>query len=244
MLKLAVIGDPISHSLSPPIHKEILSKIGIDCEYIAVHVKKGELAEWMERAVKEGFNGFNATMPHKVDILEFMHEIDPEAKRCNSVNTVVIRNGKLYGHSTDGGGFLMTLRERGISVVGKNVLIAGKGGVASVLISTAQAEGAKSVTALGRKELANIPELAYQTDLFINATPLGMHDCDEDWVNLDFISNFPKSAVIYDTIYNPLQTKLLAKAKDRGLLTINGLDMLVCQAALADEFFLEYNSII
>lgn len=236
MLKLAVIGDPIAHSLSPKIHGAVFRQLGMECEYTAHQVKKGELNAWIDFVKREGIAGFNITMPHKLDIIGFLDEIDGDVP--DAVNTVKVTNGKLKGYNTDGKGFCMSLSERGVSMSGKRVLIAGTGGASKVLTKAAAREHAESVMVLGRKDLVDIGKYAENTDIFINATPLGMTGKDADWEQLDFIGMFPSHCTVADLIYNPPKTTLLKKAEEHGLLAINGLGMLIYQAIYADEIFI------
>ena len=109
MLKIAVIGDPIEHSLSPKVHGAALDFLGVEYEYEKVRVQRGGLSEYIDYALKNGTEGFNLTMPHKVDIRPFLEHIDDEAKAFSSVNTVCIRDEKLYGYNTDAIGYRLSL---------------------------------------------------------------------------------------------------------------------------------------
>jgi shikimate dehydrogenase len=257
MLKLAVIGDPIQHSLSPVVHGAALESLGIPYTYQKVQVKKGELKEFLSYANKEGLTGFNLTMPHKVDILPYLDEIEETAAQIGAVNTVKIQDGRLLGFNTDGGGYTEALRSAGYAFAGKRVLILGAGGVVRTLALQVAKNGAQEIRILNRtvekaegicrlvqgKTVAErwTEETLFRgcetCDIFIQATPLGMHGTERDFEDLRFLSALPKTALVSDLIYNPKSTKLLTAAKNEGLATMNGLGMLIYQALLADRIY-------
>ncbi len=259
MLKLAVIGDPIQHSLSPVVHGAALEALGIPYTYQKVQVKKGELKEFLSYAKKEGLTGFNLTMPHKVDILPYLDEIEENAAQIGAVNTVKMQDGRLLGFNTDGGGYGEALRRAGYGFAGKRVLILGAGGVVRTLAFQAANNGAKEIRILNRtvEKAEEVCRLVQQMtsavaeswtdetlfkgcqncDIFIQATPLGMHGAERDFEDLSFLSALPKTALVSDLIYNPPSTKLLTRAKQEGLATLNGLGMLIYQALLADRIY-------
>ncbi len=263
MIRLAVIGDPIDHSLSPLVHSTILKNLGIDYEYEKVQVKKGELESFLEYAKEKKFDGFNLTMPHKVDILPYLWEIDEEAECYGAVNTVKVKNGKLYGYNTDADGYVQSIKTLGIEIDKKNVVIMGAGGVVQTLALKTALEGANEISIMNRTlskaeeiskmveiktgkkcdfgglEVVQLKEKMTNCHILINATPLGMHSVNKDFEDLSFINELPKGAVVSDLIYNPQKTTLLKKAEQLGYKTINGLGMLVFQAILADKIYLE-----
>ncbi len=262
MLKIAVIGDPIEHSMSPIVHGAALSALNVDYEYEKTRVKKGELADYIEYAKKSGICGFNLTMPHKVDVIPYLSEIDESGRIFDSVNTVCIRGGRLCGYNTDGIGYVLSLKRSGHTLRGSRVVILGAGGVVRTLAIAAAMEGAESICVLNRtqsrvEEVSEIvakktgikiegggfsgEEIAKwsgRADVLINATPLGMSGCDSDFADFGFLDNVPKTALVSDLIYNPYETKLLKEAKIRGLKTQNGRGMLIYQALVADEYYL------
>ena len=259
-LRLAVIGDPIDHSLSPTIHLPCLQTLCPQVSYDKIRVRRGELAAFVEKA-RHSLDGFNLTMPHKVDILPFLDEIDPVAEAIGAVNTVAVRNGKLVGTVTDGGGFYTALTEKGVEIGGKHAVILGTGGVAETLAIQGAERGLAAVTMVGRRpekadaiagkvRLAS-PQTVTKTypcsevevacrhaDILINATPQGMIGVAEDWPSLAFLSALPAEAVVCDLIYKPAETRFLAEAARLGHAAYNGLDMLIYQAILADEIYL------
>ena len=263
MIRLAVIGDPIEHSLSPLVHSAILKNLGVEYEYEKVQVKKGELEDFLEYAKEKKFDGFNLTMPHKVDILPYLCEIDEEAKRYGAVNTVKVKNGRLYGYNTDADGYVQSIKTLGIEILKKNVVILGAGGVVQTLALKMALEGAEKISimnrttskaeeiskmveintgkkcAFGGLEVARLKEKMANCHILINATPLGMHSVNKDFEDLSFLDELPQGAVVSDLIYNPSKTALLKRAEQLGYKTINGLGMLIFQAILADKIYLE-----
>ena len=261
MIKLAVIGDPIEHSLSPIVHLTALEAIGVDCDYERVCVKKGGLSNFLTYAAENGINGFNLTMPHKVDILPFLSEIDTEAKRFESVNTVKVVGNKLCGYNTDSDGYCESLKSTGRSFSGSRTVIIGAGGVVRTLALKAAYEGASSIFILNRTaekahETANavksktsadisggiltqaeLTRLCGECDILINATPLGMSGVKSNFTDFSFLKALPKTALVSDLIYNPDRTELLTQASALGLDTLNGLGMLIYQALLADKIY-------
>ncbi len=261
MLRIAVIGDPIEHSLSPKVHGAALDLIGVEYEYEKTRVCRGELEGYIKDAIDKKIDGFNLTMPHKVDILPFLNEIDDEADAFQSVNTVCIRDGKLWGYNTDAIGYRLSIAERGYSFSESRIVILGAGGVVRTLAQAAAMDGAKSITILNRTEQAaeeickkissytscadfgklssgEIAKRCESADILINATPLGMSGCDANFENFDFLDALPKSALVSDLIYNPPKTEILKAAEARGNKTLNGLSMLIYQALAADEYYL------
>lgn len=259
-LRLAVIGDPIAHSLSPAIHQPTLDVLCPGSSYEKIHVRRGELASFVETA-RQQLDGFNLTMPHKADILPLLDEIDPAAAAIGAVNTVAVRDGKLCGTGTDGGGFFTALAEKGVKVTDKHIVILGTGGVAITLAVYGAEHGIRALTVVGRqadkaaaitqKAASVAPSLLTKTypfsdiaaacreaDILINATPLGMEGVAEDWSDLSFLQALPPHAVVCDLIYKPAKTAFLQAAEAAGHPIQNGLDMLLYQAILADEFYL------
>ncbi len=263
MIKLAVIGDPIEHSLSPLVHGGVMEALEIPCAYEKVQVKKGGLPEFLSYAKKTGITGFNLTMPHKVDIIPYLDEMDAEAQVFDSVNTVKIKDGKLFGHNTDALGYVMSLQTKGYTIQNSRVVILGAGGVVRTLSLKFAKDGAKEIKICNRtmekaEEIANsvhaktgvpvfcdgfsvdgITKACRECDVLVNATPLGMHGVSREFEDLSFLEVLPKDALVSDLIYNPDRTKLLTKADELGFKTINGLGMLIYQGILADEIYLE-----
>ncbi len=261
MLNLAVIGDPIAHSLSPMVHASALSALDVPHTYEKIQVKKGELASFLAYAREKNITGFNLTMPHKVDIMPFLYEMDEAAERFQSVNTVHVKEGKLYGYNTDAGGYTEALQYAGYGFKNSRVVILGAGGVVRTLALEAAWQGARSICLLNRTvdkaeeicamaeaktgikltaeaiNIKNITKDCEDADILINGTPLGMHGMDTDFEDFSFLQALSKDALVSDLIYNPDTTQLLAKAQEQGLKTLNGLGMLIYQALLADRIY-------
>ncbi len=257
-----VIGDPISHSKSPMIHNHWLQRAQITAEYRASHVKSEDL--WMffeERRRDRLWRGCNVTIPHKQAVIPLLDRLDPAAERIGAVNTVRPEHGKLVGYNTDYIGFLEPLlpllRQ---SHLFRMARIIGAGGAAKAVALALHDQGFTNVIiardldkARALREsfepddrlIASLATFAAPTDfpfddregildLIVNTTSLGM--TGQPPLELDF-SHVPPNAVVYDIVYAPLETPLLAEAKARGLRTIDGLHMLIGQAAAAFTLF-------
>ena len=253
-MKMAVMGDPIDHSLSPFMHGSLIEKHGLDALYIPVRVAPDETEHFAEAARHLGFCGFNATMPHKIRLLDIVDELDEKASLYQAVNTVRIRDGKLTGSNTDVDGLMAALDRQEIRTEGVRVMIIGAGGVAGALIRGFAGRGVSSLSVLNRtlsaaeKAIEGIPAAcalemtrenlsvtASRSDLIINCTPLGMSGVREDFQDFSFLDD--TGAFVVDLIYNPWQTALLRSAEERGLGTMNGLPMLIYQGILSFRLF-------
>lgn len=244
-----VVGHPISHSKSPTIHNFWLSKLGIVAEYKAVDVAPDALAEYFaERKQDEAWRGCNITIPHKLAALD--HVADPGGVRqsIGAINTAFRgERGELIGTNTDAGGFFAPIAD--LPLVGETAIVIGTGGAArAVLFALAQAD-VTDVILLSRSPLKAAGLLAQfglkgrvlpmdarlpTATLLVNASPLGM--IGQEPLEID-LSPLPEDAFVYDLVYNPLQTALLRQAEQRGLECVDGLEMLVGQAAIAFELF-------
>lgn len=255
--KMAVIGDPIGHSMSPFMHNTIIESNGFDAVYFPFLIREGEVGDFCRAAKTMGFSGFNATMPHKQVLLDLVDEIDPEAQDYASINTVkVTEDGRLIGYNTDIRGLLMAFADRGVKLSGANIMIIGAGGVAGALVKGCGKVGAESVTMLNRtyekaaklcdglsyatameQTPENMRKVAAGADVIVNCTSLGMHGVGSDFADLSFLDD--TGALLCDLIYNPWETKFLAYGRARGLDTMNGMDMLIYQGLLAFEIFMD-----
>ena len=255
---LQVIGDPVLHSKSPLIHTAMLSHLGLDIPYTPQVVKKGELGAYLDWAKAHGVTGFNATMPHKEDLVPLMDELGEDAARCGAVNTVCIRDGRLIGHNTDGDGCLAALEGAGLWPASRAVLLGAGGAAKAVALRLARA-GAEKIWVCNRTlekaqalcahdpqgvltpaglDGATLKELCRKAQLVVNCTNLGMEGCPHQFEDLSFLEALPQGAGVFDLIYHPAETLLLSQAKALGLKTCNGLPMLVYQAIFALEHFL------
>lgn len=261
MKKLCVIGDPVEHSKSPLIQNAMLQALGLDGKFVysRERVAKEDTALWLKRARAEGYVGFNATMPHKENLVPLMDELEPYAAQVGAVNTVCIRDGKYYGFNTDGPGFLAALTETGIAVKEKTVVLLGAGGAAkAVALALRKIGGAQAVFICNRTiarasaicqwdeeggmapagfDSDTLRRLAAKCDLLVNCTSLGMEGTAGQFEDLSFVDALPKQAAVCDLIYAPQETELLRRARELGHQTMNGLGMLIWQAIFALEHF-------
>lgn len=251
-LRLAVIGDPIAHTLSPLIQGKMMERLGAEGDYRAFHVTEEELPSFVEMAKRE-LSGFNITIPHKSRILPYLDGIDTYAAQCGAVNTVRITDGKLYGFNTDGNGIVAALRLMGASFQGARVSLLGAGGAALSICKKALEMGAKTVTvfcrnpkkAAGMTEDFRVTVLPFAgmsagncgevSDVIIHATPLGMSGGADDFTDFSFLDG--TKAAVCDIVYRPAETSLLKECRRRGLACSNGRNMLIYQAICAFEIF-------
>jgi shikimate dehydrogenase len=249
---ICVIGDPIDHSLSPRMHNAAFKHLGLNYVYVPFRVLKADL-KYAVRGIRAlNIRGFNVTIPHKVSIMKFLDEVDSTALKIGSVNTVVNEDGKLLGYNTDGLGFSEALREEGVNPEGKRVVLIGAGG-ASRAVSFYLAGMCSKLTILNRtrsravklaRELTSLgckvygkglttksleKELA-DCDLLVNTTSVGMYpNVGESPVPRNFLR---KDLVVFDIVYNPLETLLLSYAREIGAKAVDGVGMLVNQGAI------------
>lgn len=244
-----VIGDPIAQSKSPLIHGFWLKALGIAGDYRRCHVKPDELAAYVaQRRADPDWRGCNITMPHKAAVMDLVDDPGEVRATIGAMNTIVRQpDGALIGTNTDAAGFYAPLAE--LDLDGVPVAVVGAGGAARAVLFALARANAGPVTILNRSPLkamgllatfglkgearaldATLPPVA----LLVNASSLGMKG--QPTLDLD-LSPLPDDAIVYDLVYSPLQTGLLQAAETRGLDTIDGLDMLIGQAALAFELF-------
>ena len=251
---LAVIGAPIGHSLSPIIQNAALHAAGLDYVYTALPVRADALASAVRGLRDAGIAGFNVTIPFKTEIIPLLDALSEDARRIQAVNTVVIEDGRLVGHNTDVMGFLAGFAERGIALTGKNAVLIGAGGAARAALWGLLRSGVRSVVigvrnaskgaalaadfaADGDVRAVSFDDTAWiaacsDADLVVQTTPLGMTPHTEAMPPVDAAVINP-SAVVYDLIYTPAETRFLREARARGCETINGETMLVAQGAEA-----------
>ncbi len=229
------IGEKLGHSFSKEIHNALT-----DYEYNIIEIPKDKLDDFMR---EKSFKAINVTIPYKELVIPHLYEIDAHAKKIGAVNTVVNRDGRLYGYNTDFYGLSELIRHAGIEVKGKSVAILGAGGTSKTALAVASALGAKEVLIVSRRSEngAISYEELYKNhsdiDIIINTTPVGMYpNIDKFPIALEAFTNL--SGVI-DAIYNPLRTPLVLKAREIGIKAEGGLYMLVAQAVRASEIFLD-----
>ena len=233
MIEYGLVGERLGHSFSPEIHSGIA-----DYKYELTEIAPDELGSFFE---KREFRGVNVTIPYKEAVIPFLDEVEDAARQIGAVNTVVNRDGRLYGYNTDCYGMSAAMLREGILPVGKKVLICGTGGASTAAAYVARELGAAEVIFLSRSEKAGCDTYddAYKkhadAGVIINATPCGMYP-DNESCPID-ISGFPDLSGVYDAVYNPLRTPLVVAAKRRGIPAAGGLYMLIAQAVKASELF-------
>lgn len=250
-----IIGDPIQHSLSPAMQNAAFNKLRLNSSYIAFRVRKGELKESIESLRAMGVSGFNITVPHKVEAINYVDELDIGVRKANAVNTVHNVKGVLKAYNTDIYGFIHPLHLRKIKFNGVKVLLIGAGGAArAVLAALAGESGISEVNIANRSEgnarllldvfvphglnckiitWEEIPTFSKSAELIVNATTIGMNS---EPSLVDF-QNINKHAIVYDIVYKPVHTALLDNAKQAGAQSIYGYEMLLYQGAKSFEIW-------
>ena len=232
-MKYGLIAERIGHSFSPEIHAHLDTR-----DYELCAVAPSELDAFLK---KRDFAAINVTIPYKEAVIPYLHEISPQAAQIGAVNTVVNRDGKLYGYNTDFIGMKALADRIGIEFSGKKVLICGTGGTSKTARAVAMDGGAREIVVVSRteREGAVTYEEAYElhadAEILINTTPVGMFpNCDGAPVDL---KRLKKVRRVLDAVYNPLRTDLVLQAKKRGIRAEGGLYMLVAQGVAASEIF-------
>lgn len=232
-MKYGCIGEHLPHSFSKEIHARLASR-----EYELCELTPDEVGAFLE---KKDFSGINVTIPYKQTVIPYLDEIDDVARKIGAVNTIVNRNGRLYGYNTDFGGMRAMILREGIDLQGKKVLVFGTGGTSKTARAVAQSLGAAEIITVSRtaKEGAITYEDAclyhVDADVIMNTTPCGMYpNLDAYPADMDRFSNL---CGVIDAVYNPLRTNLVLWAQERGIPATGGLYMLVSQAVLASSHF-------
>ncbi|MBG9911078.1 shikimate dehydrogenase [Bacillus xiamenensis] len=251
-----LIGYPVGHSMSPDIHNAALKDAGIDGHYHGFQVEEHDLADAVSGMKALGISGFNVTVPHKVEIMQYLDKIDVTAERLRAVNTVRLEKGQLVGYNTDGEGFLHSLLEALDQPLSElSFLMIGAGGAARAIYMTMAEYAPKSFditnrtiekaeslieSAEGKITSSAIPlnqaeERLGNYDVIIHTTSIGMYpNVEETPISL---TKAKKTVVVCDIVYNPIETKLLSEAAGLGLKTVDGVGMFVGQAARAFELW-------
>ena len=231
-MEYGLIGEKLPHSFSKEIHEKLA---GYD--YQLKELTAAQLPAFLE---KRDFKGINVTIPYKQAVIPYLDRLDDKARAIGAVNTIVNRDGRLYGYNTDYDGMVALIRHAGLSLEGKTVLILGTGGTSKTAMAVAADLGAASVQRVSRtgKEGAISYEEAQRlpVQILINTTPSGMYP-HPDGQPMD-LSRFGWLEGVLDAVYNPLRTRLVLQARDNGARAQSGLYMLVAQAAAACEHFL------
>jgi len=258
-----IIGDPIEHTMSPAMHNAAFKTLGLDYVYLPFRVRREELPSAVAGIRALNIVGLNVTIPHKVSVISLLDKLDAMAERMGAVNTIVNENGVLSGYNTDAPGFLQALLSKGIEPEGRKIVILGAGGAAKGISFILAEAGAKLV--ILNRTLPKAEELTSQimrfyrqnlkamtlseenlskalggADVLVNTTSVGMvPGVDQTPVPAKLLKS---DMTVFDIVYNPLETRLLREAMAVGARTIDGLDMLVWQGALAFEKFTGYKA--
>ena len=261
---VGLMAYPIRHSLSPTMHNEAFAKLGLDVAYLAFEVENEQLEDAVQSIRALRMKGSNISMPNKQKILPYLDKLSPAAELVGAVNTVVNDHGVLTGHITDGTGFMRSLVEAGVDVIGKKMTITGAGGAATAICMQAALDGVKELAIFNRKdefwtnaertvsiinEKTDCEATLYDVDdqetlrrqiadsvIYVNATGVGMKPFEGESLVTD-ASMLRSDLVVADVVYKPAKTKLLEMAEAQGCKTINGLGMMLYQGAAAFEMW-------
>lgn len=257
---IGLMAYPIRHSSSPAMHNEAFATLGLDYAYLTFEVDNSTLEDAVKglRALK--IVGSNVSMPNKTVVGQYLDELSPAAQLCGAVNTIVNDNGKLIGHITDGIGFMQSLKDNDIDVIGKKMTICGAGGAATAIEIQAALDGVKEISIFNIHDkfwdnaVETVKKINENTDckaalydlddkeklkeemdssyLFVNGTGVGMKPLEDLSVVPDK-SFFRPELIVVDVPYSPLETKMRKMAKEVGCKTMNGLGMMLFQGAAA-----------
>ena len=250
---VGAFGNPIDENPTGVMEEAAFAAKGLNFRYLTVKVEKDDLEAAMNGVKAFQMKGINLTIPHKVNVLQYLDELSEAAQIIGAVNMVVNKDGKLWGENTDGKGFLISLKNEGVSVEGKQVVILGAGGAAKAIGVECALAGAKKITIVNRnkergEDLVKLIsektkaeaeyaawdstyKVAPETDIFINATCIGLYPDVNSKPDVDY-DTVTSSMVVSDVVFNDPNTLFLQEAAKRGAHTINGLGMLVNQGAL------------
>ncbi len=259
-----IIGTPVTHSISPSMHNESFRVLGLDYVYVAFDIQPEKLKTAVDGLTCMNVRGYNVTMPHKKSICEYMDSLSTASKLCQSVNTVVIDNGILTGHTTDGIGYMRSVQDAGHNIIGKKMTLLGAGGASSSVLVQAALDGVAEIDVFNRPgknydnaqklidnlnretnckvSLYNLEDEKTLTNsigesaILTNGTSVGMNPNPDGCLihNLDVFRN---DLIVSDLIYNPRETTLLRLAREHGAKTFNGMYMLLHQGAAAFEIW-------
>ena len=261
---LGVIGDPVTHSLSPVMHNAVLEYLGLDYVYLPFPVKKGDLQRALDGFSAIDVVGFNATIPHKESLIPYLSRTTSQAQQVGAVNTVWRTEKGWEGTNTDVDGFIAPLQGYDRSWSQITPVILGNGGAARAVVVGCAKLGCSSIAVVGRNQdkldafrdswentglsaqvktyfWEDLPSLVSQTQLLVNTTPIGMsHDAESSPVEATVLKELPKGAIAYDLIYTPRPTRFLQFAQELGDAVIfDGLEMLIQQGAAALEIWIQ-----
>ncbi|MCL5789815.1 MAG: shikimate dehydrogenase [Candidatus Thermoplasmatota archaeon] len=223
-----LIGDPVSHSISPSMQNYAFKRSGLEAVYIAIRVKQADLGRYIGILKELDAKGMNVTMPHKIEVIGYLDELDKTAEKIGAVNTVVNENGTLKGYNTDASGVLEAMREAEGDFKGKRAIILGRGGMAKA-VSFVLEEGGAETRMLGRKEMKEeiIEKELKNSDIVCNCTPVGMNG-EPSPIPERLIQ---RNVLVVDAAYGFHKTNLIKEAERKGNRTVTGLQLLVRQGA-------------
>lgn len=258
---LGVLGYPVEHSLSPAMHNAAIAALGLHFVYIPFSVLPDNIGPAIRSLITLGIVGVNLTIPHKERVLPYLDDIAPEAQAIGAVNTVHNDGGRLVGYNTDGEGFARPLEARGFALRGRRAVVLGAGGAARSVVFRLAREGAQVVLAnrtleraarlaedvhavvgraavewLALDDTAGLKESLAGAELLVNTTSVGMSPQAEAMPPIPPDALHP-GLLVYELIYNPVETRLLAAARAAGAQTLNGVQMLVYQGAAAFQIW-------
>jgi shikimate dehydrogenase len=257
---VGLFGYPVRHTASPAFQNAAFRALGLDWIYLPFEVEPADLHNAITGIVALGFRGINLTIPHKQAVMEYLHDLSPEARIIGAVNTVDIRDGRLKGYNTDGKGFANSIKEEnGVELAGESVFVMGAGGAGRAVAIQAALDGAAEISVCDREEtrsqslvadiaaakgrsLANFvpferPAIRHAVQscrVFVDATPLGLNPGDPTSIDADWLK---PSTFVCDLVYHLPETPLLNAAKRRGCKTQNGLSMLLHQGGIAFQIW-------
>lgn len=255
---VGVFGDPVDGNPTGVVEEAGFAATGLNWRYLTCRVAVEQLADAMRGMRAIGMRGVNLTMPHKVEVIQYLDELTPAARIIGAVNTVVNRGGRLIGENTDGKGFVRSLTEHGASLAGKHIVLLGAGGAAKAIGVECALGGARKISVVNRNaargealarairentaaEAVYLPwagtaELPEGADILINATCVGLAPNANQFPDIRYDQIRP-GLLVCDVVFNPDVTLFLRKAQERGAKTLTGLGMLVNQAALNFEIW-------
>lgn len=246
--RYGLIGEKLSHSYSPIIHREILKRIERNGEYSLIEVEKDKIKNITLDIRENLYKGVNVTIPYKIEVIKYLDKLSDEAKEIGAVNTISKKDNMLIGYNTDYFGFGKMLDLNGVNIKNKNATILGTGGAARAVIYYLKNNNIKDITIVTRniekaqREFRDYRSISYeelsnlkQQDLLINCTPIGMYpNINNSPVEEEVLKNYD---VAIDLIYNPTETVFLRYAKNNSIKAIDGLYMLVAQAVKSQEIW-------